>query len=84
MLVKKNPSCWQNVLLLQKSMEKEIKEVKAKVKRDLGKQKKIHRIEIQNAKIGFPTYTSNLYHSTFIQTSAVLMSSEYLSNFTSL
>jgi len=61
-------------------MEKEIKEVKAKMKKDLEKR----RIEMQNAKVRFPTHTTDVYHSTSIQPSAVLMSSDSLPNFTSL
>ena len=71
----------QNILLLQKHMEKE---VKAKMKQDLEKQLEIHMREMQNTKVRFPTHTTNVYHSTFIQPSAVLMSSDSLPNFTSL
>jgi len=61
-------------------MEKEIKELKAKMKKDLEKQK----IEMQNWKVKFPTHTTNVYHSTFIQPSAVLMFSDSLPKFISL
>ena len=71
----------QNILLLQKHMEKE---VKAKMKQDLEKQLEIHMREMQNTKVRFPTHTTNVYHSTFIPPSAVLMSSDSLPNFTSL
>jgi hypothetical protein len=74
----------QNILLLQKHMEKEVKEVKAKMKQDLEKQLEIHMREMQNTEVRFPMHTTNLYHSTFIQRSAVLMSSHSLPNFTSL
>jgi len=60
------------------------KEVKAKMKQDLEKQLEIHMREMQNTKVRFPTHTTNVYHSTFIQPSAVLMSSDSLPNFTSL
>jgi len=61
-------------------MEKGIKELKNKMKKDLQKQK----IEMQKTKVRFPTHTTNVYHSTFIQPSVVPMSSDSLHNFTPL
>jgi len=73
----------QNVLLLQKSMEKDIKAMKGKLER-AKKEKERHRRSLQNTKVRFPTHTTNVYHSTFIQPSAILMSSDSLPKFTSL
>jgi len=74
----------QNVLLLQRRMEKSVKTLKEKMKKEKQKERKIQRRELQNTKVRFPTHTANVYHSTSIQPSAVLMSSESLLNFTSL
>ena len=72
-------------------MEKEVKAVKNimktfkdKMKTDRKKERGIHRIQLQNTKVRFPTHTTNVYHSIFIQSSVVLMSSDSLSKFTSL
>jgi hypothetical protein len=61
-----------------------IKTLKEKMKKDLQKEREIHRRELQNSMVRFPTHTTNVYHSTFIQLSAVLMSSGSLPKFTSL
>jgi len=67
----------QNVLLLQKRMETDIKSLKLKMRKDLQKERAQHRAELLNLKVKFPTHTTRVYHSTrtFIQPSAVLMSS---------
>jgi len=65
-------------------MEKDFKAVEDKMKKALQKQREIHLSEMQNAKVRFPTHTTNVYHSTSIQPSAVFMSSDSLPNFTSL
>jgi len=64
-------------------MEKEIKALKDKMKRDKKKEKEIHKRNLQNTKVRFPTHTTNVYQCTFIQPSAILMSSDSLPNFTS-
>ena len=81
----------QNVLMLQRRMGKDvkalkdvIKTLKDKVKKDKQKEREIRRRQLQNAKVRFPTHTTNVYHCTFIQPSAVLMSSDYLPKFISL
>jgi hypothetical protein len=76
----------QNVLLLQKSWEKDVKSLKEEMKKDLQKERERHRREMQDVKVKFSTHTTNVYHSTctFIQPSAVLMSSDSLLKFTSL
>jgi len=81
----------QNVILLQRRMKKDVKAVKnvvknlkEEIKKNKQKGKEIHRRQLRNAKLRFPTHTTNVYHSTFIQPSAVLMSSDSLNNFTSL
>jgi len=73
-----------NILLLQRRMEKDVKALKEKMKKDLQKKREMHRAELQNTKVRFPTHTTNVYHSIFIQPSAVLMSSDSLTNLTSL
>jgi len=65
-------------------MEKDVKALKEKMKKDLQKKREMHRAELQNTKVRFPTHTTNVYHSIFIQPSAVLMSSDSLTNLTSL
>jgi hypothetical protein len=65
-------------------MEKELKAVEDKMKKALQKQREIHTREMQNVKVRFPTHTTNVYHSTFIQPSAVPMSTDSLPNVTSL
>jgi len=64
----------QNVLLLQKCMEKDAKAQKLKMKNDLQKERALHRGELLDLKLQFPTHTTRAYHSTrmFIQPSAVL------------
>ena len=74
----------QNILLLQRKMENGVKTLKDKMKKDLQKERKKHWIEMQNAKVRFPTHTTNVNHSTFIQPSAFLVSSDSLPKFTSL
>jgi hypothetical protein len=76
----------QNVLLLQKRMEKDTKSLKEKIKKDLEKERERHRRELLELKVKFPMHTTNVYHSTrtFIQPSAVLMSSDSLLKFMSL
>ena len=70
----------QNVLLLQKRMEKDVESMKLKMRDDLEKQRALQREELLNLKVKFPTHTTRVYHSTrtFIQPSAVLMSSRLL------
>jgi len=72
-------------------MEKEVRAVKNamrtlkdKMKEDRKKEKEIHRKQLQNTKVRFPTHTTNVYHSICKQPSAALMSSDSLSKFTSL
>jgi len=65
-------------------MEKSVQELKDKIKKEKLKERKIHRQQLQNKKVRFSKHTTNVYHSTSIQPSAVLMSSESLLNFTSL
>jgi len=65
-------------------MEKYLKAVEHKMKKALQKQREMHMSEMQNAKVRFPTHTTNVYQSTVIQPSAVLMSSDSLPNVTSL
>ena len=65
-------------------MEKNVKSFKEKIKNDLQKERERQRSELQNTKVRFPTHTTNVYHSTFIQRSVVLMSSDSLPKFTSL
>ena len=62
-------------------MEKDVKAMKDviislrdKMKKDKQKEREMQRRELQNAKVRFPTHTTNVYHSTFIQPSAVRMS----------
>jgi len=78
----------QNMLLLQRWMRKDVKDViktlKDKMKKVKQKEREIRRRELWNMKVRFPTHTTNVYHSIFIQPSAVLMSSDPLPNFTSL
>ena len=76
----------KNILLLQKRMEKDVKALKEKMKRDIQKERERQRRELQELKVKLPTHTKNMYHSTrtFIQSSAVLMSSDSLLKFTSL
>jgi len=65
-------------------MENSVKTLKEKIKKEKQKERKIRSIVLQNVKVMFPTHTTNVYHHTFIQLSDVLMSSEFLLNFTSL
>jgi len=65
-------------------MEKSVQELKEKMKNEKIKTRKKNRKQLQNTKVRFPTHTTNVYRSTSIQPSAVLMSSESLLNFTSL
>jgi len=67
-------------------MEKDVKSIKLKMKNDLIKERALHRVELLKLKVKFPTHTTRVYHSTrtFIQPSAVLMSSDSLPKFTSL
>jgi hypothetical protein len=67
-------------------MEKDVKAIKLKMRNDLKKERALHRSELLNMKVKFPTHTTRVYHSTriFIQPSAVLMSSDSLPKFTSL
>jgi len=81
----------QNVLLLQRRTQKDIKAVKnviktlkGKMKKDKQKEREIRRRELRNTKVRFPRHTTNVYQYRVIQPSAVLMSSDSLPNFTSL
>ena len=47
----------QNVLLLQREMEKDVEEIKDTLKKDLEKEKRKHRNEMRNMKVRFPTHT---------------------------
>jgi len=68
----------QNVLLLQRKIETDVKAMKEKMKKVIQKEREKHRTEMQNAKVRFPMHTTNAYRSTFIQSIAVLMSSDSL------
>jgi len=61
-----------------------VKALKEKMRKNLKKQREMHRIDLQFMKVRFPSQTANVYHSTVIQPRAILMSSGYLSKFTSL
>jgi len=65
-------------------MEKDLKTFKEKMRADLKKEREHHRQELLNTKVRFPMHTTNVNHSTSIQPSAYLLSSESLLNFTSL
>ena len=52
--------------------------MKEKMKKVIQKEREKHRTEMQNAKVRFPMHTTNAYRSTFIQSIAVLMSSDSL------
>jgi hypothetical protein len=67
-------------------MEKEMKELKLNMKKNLPKERAQNKRELEKFKVKFPTHTTRVYHSTrtFIQPSAVLMSSDSLPKFTSL
>jgi len=65
-------------------MQKDVKAMEDKMNKALQKQRQIHLSEMQNTKVRFPTHTTNVYHSTAIQPSAVLISSDSFPNFTSL
>ena len=52
----------QNILLLQRRMEKDVKALKDKMNKDLQKEREIHRRELRNAKVRFPKHTTNVYH----------------------
>jgi uncharacterized protein YbaP (TraB family) len=69
---------------LQRRLEKDVKKLKYEMKKDLEKEREQHRIDPQNVRVRFPWYMTNVYCSKFIQTSAVLMSSDSLPKFTSL
>jgi len=47
----------QNILLLQRKMDNDVKTLKDKMKKDLQKEREKHRREMQNAKVRFPTPT---------------------------
>jgi hypothetical protein len=67
-------------------MENDMKALKLRMKNELLKEKAQHKRELQDFKVKFPTHTTCVYHSTrtFIQPSAVLMSSDSLLKFTLL
>ena len=44
----------QNVLLLQKGMEKNMQSIKLKMRKELQEQRNKHRTEVQNMKVRFP------------------------------
>jgi len=48
----------QNVLLLQRRMEKDVKALKEKMKKDKIKEREIHRRKLQNTKVRFPTHAT--------------------------
>ena len=45
-----------------------------KMQNDFKNERKINRRKIQKIKVRFPSHTTNVYHSTFIQPSTVLLS----------
>jgi len=55
-------------------MKKDVKALKEKMKKDIEKEREKYRREMQNAKVRFPTHTTNVYCSTFIQPSAFCIS----------
>lgn len=61
----------QNVLLLQKGMEKNMKTLKEKMKKTLQEERERHRTELKNMKVRFPTPITNVCNSTFIHPSAL-------------
>jgi len=61
-----------------------MKKLKDKMKKTLQKEREKQKRELQNAKVRFTTYTTNVYHSTLIQLSAIRMSSDSLPKFTLL
>ena len=61
-----------------------IKRLKDKMKKDTKKERALHRRQLQNVKVRFPTHATNVYHSTSIQPSAVLMPSDSLPKFTTV
>jgi len=74
----------KEMLLLKRRMDKAVKDLREKMKKDLQKERERQRRELQYAMVSFPTHTKNVYHSTFIQPSVFLMSSDSLPKFTSL
>jgi len=77
----------QNVLLLQGRREKDSKSLKGKMKKELQKDREISRRDVHDTRVRFPTHTIKcvqLYIHSFIQPSAVLMTSDSLPKFTSL
>jgi hypothetical protein len=61
-----------------------IKKFKEKIKKDTKKESALRRRQLQNVKVRFHTHTTNVYQSTSIQPSAVLMPSDSLPKFTTL
>jgi lantibiotic modifying enzyme len=55
-------------------MENEMKKLKQKIKNELKKEKENNKRQMQELKVRFPSHTTNVYHSTFIQPSTVLLS----------
>jgi len=55
-----------------------VKQLKEKMRKDLEKEREQHRRQLQNTTVRFPTHTTDVYHSTSIQPSAYLLSSESL------
>jgi len=66
------------------AVKNDVKNLKKEIQKNKQKEREIRRRELRKAKVRFPTHTTNVYHSTAIQPSAVLMSSDSLPNFTSL
>jgi hypothetical protein len=46
----------QNVLLLQRDMENDVKTMREQLKQDLKKKREEQRLELQNMKVSFPKY----------------------------
>jgi hypothetical protein len=65
------------LLLLQRGVEKNMKSVKEKMKKDLQMEREKQKIQLQNMKVRFPTQIQ-MCTTTFIHPSAVLMSSDSL------
>jgi hypothetical protein len=69
----------QNVLLLQRDMEKKVNTLKEKMKHDLDRKRKTEAKDSTAEREGkFSNAYTNVYHSTFIRPSAVLISSDSL------
>jgi hypothetical protein len=69
----------QNVLLLQKNMERSISTIKQKMEQELQREWQKSRIQLQNMKVSFQALIQTC-STTFIHTSSVLMSSDSIPN----